>query len=430
MKIMKESINVAIAGLGVVGGGVYDILTKQNDLLNKRSKKAINLVAAGSRSKKDFVDESKVKYYDDVLDIADDKNVDVVIETIGGDTTAYELCKKSLKNGKHFVTANKAMIAIHGQELSDLASRHNVALYFEAAVAGAIPVLKSLKEGLVANEVSKIYGILNGTCNYILTKMEDDNLDFDVALKQAQELGYAEADPTFDIENIDSAHKLAILASIAKNSEVDFDSLYIEGITKITIDDIRFANEFGYKIKSLGIFENLGENKIKQSVYPALINKNNQIAAVDDSYNAILSLGDNAEWNFQVGRGAGAKPTASAVVADVLDISNNNNRYPFGADVKDLKSVATIDIKERVGRAYLRFVVDKNFAKDEEFLSKIFKNPGIVEESIIKEFDDAKLIYALKISKVLENEINETLNNIDQFQQISDVNLIRIEDIS
>ncbi len=426
---MKETLNIAIAGLGVVGGGVYDILTKEVDMLNKRSKKNIKLVGVASRSKKDFVDEDNIKYHDNVLDLANDNDIDIIVETIGGDGIAYELCKKSLKNGKHFVTANKAMIALRGSELADLASRNNVALCFESAVAGAIPILKSLKEGLAANQVNKLYGILNGTCNYILTKMEDDNLAFDVALKQAQELGYAEADPAFDIGNIDAAHKLAILAAIAKNSELDFEALHIEGITKVSIDDIRFAAEFGYKIKSLGIFEDVGENKIKQSVYPALIKKEEKIAMVDDSYNAILSLGNNSEWNFQVGRGAGAKPTASAVVADILDISNSRDSFPFGCDIKDLKSIKTAQISERVGRYYLRFNVEKNFAKDEEFLGKIFSKPEIVEQSIIKEFNEETLIYALKISEIEESEINQTLSKIDGFQQISDVNLIRIEDI-
>lgn len=425
---MKKNLNIAIAGLGVVGSGVYDILTKQVEMLNKRSKRSINLVAAGSRTKKDFIDENKIKYYDNVLDLANDDNVDLVVELIGGDTIAYELCKNSLKNGKHFVTANKAMIAKHGLELAELASRHNVSLQFEAAVAGSIPILKSLREGLVANKISKLYGILNGTCNYILTKMEEEDFTFDVALKQAQELGYAEADPTFDIENIDSAHKLAILAAIAKNSELDFDSLYIEGITKISIEDIRFADEFGYKIKSLGIFTDLEENKIQQSVYPALIKKDHNIAVVNDSYNAILSLGDNCEWSFQVGRGAGSKPTASAVVADILDISNDVNRYPFSCDVKDLKAVTTIGIEQRVGGYYLRFFVEQDFAKNSDFLSKIFKDNEIIEKSIIKEYEEGKLIYALKITNSSEKEINVILDNISNVGKISDVNLIRIED--
>ncbi len=432
---MKKTLNIAIAGLGVVGSGVYEILTKEIALINKRSRKNIKLVAVASRTRKDFVDEKTIKYHDNILDLAEDKNIDVIVETIGGQTIAYELCKKALKNGKHFITANKAMIANYGVELADLAGRNNVSLRFEASVGGAIPILKSLKEGLVANKISKIYGILNGTCNYILTKMEKDNLEFNVALKQAQDLGYAESDPAFDIENTDSAHKLAILVAIAKNSELDFKSLYIEGITKISINDIIFAGEFGYKIKSLGIFEDISENEIRQSVYPALIKKREKLATVDDSYNAILSFGNNCEWNFQVGRGAGSKPTASAVVADIVDIANGGaDTFPFGCEVKDLKLVKTVSIDKRVGEYYLRFHVEKTFAKDNGFLRKIFANTAIIEQSIIKEIDSENLIYALKLSSIKESEVNEILAKLDNFtsvnNSINNVNLIRIENFS
>jgi len=427
---MKKTLNVAIAGLGVVGSGVYEILIEEIDLINKRSRQNIKLIGVASRSKKDFVDRKKVKYFDNILDLVDAQEVDVIVETIGGEDVAYELCKQALKNGKHFVTANKAMIANHGMELADLASRNNVSLCFEAAVAGSIPILKSLKEGLVANKISKIYGILNGTCNYILSKMEEDNLDFKVALKQAQDLGYAEADPAFDIENTDSAHKLAILASIAKNSEVDFKALHIEGITKISINDIRFAGEFGYKIKSLGIFEDISENEIRQSVYPALIKKGEKLATVGDSYNAILSYGNNCKWNFQVGRGAGSRPTASAVVADIVDIANGSNPFPFGCDVKDLKIVKTIGLQEREGAYYLRFNIQKSFAQNKEFLNKIFSDISIIEQSIIKEIDADNFIYALKLAKIKETQVNEILANIDNLGQITDVNLIRIEDFN
>lgn len=426
---MTKTLNVAIAGLGIVGGGVYEILSKESNLLNKRSKKEIKLVAVASRSSKDFVDKSKVKIYQNALDLADDKEIDVIVETIGGDGIAYELCKKALNNGKHFVTANKAMLAKYGVELAKIAEKNNVALAFEASVAGSIPILKSLKEGLAANEIKKIYGIVNGTCNYILTKMEEDNLDFSIALKQAQDLGYAEADPTFDIENIDSAHKLTILSAIAKNCQPDFNSLYIEGITKISIDDIRFALEFGYKIKSLVSFENFG-NKIRQFVYPALVKKTSKIANVNDSYNAILTLASNAEWNFQVGRGAGSKPTASAVVADIIDIANDRYNFAFGVRSEELKIVESIKIEDRVGEYYLRFLVDKDYAKNSDFIIKLFNNPSIIEQSIVKENDQGKLIYALKIGNIEEKSMKLALSDLENTSQITSINLIRIEDFS
>lgn len=427
---MKQELNIAIAGLGIVGGGVYEILNKEIDLLNKRSKTKINLVAVSSRTKKDFVDGAKVKFYQNSLDLADDKNIDIIVETIGGaEGIALDLCKKSLQNKKHYVTANKAMIAAHGVELAKLAEKNNVALCFEASVAGAIPVIKTLKEGLSANKISKIYAILNGTCNYILTKMETDQASFADALKEAQKLGYAEADPTFDIEGIDTAHKIAILSSIAKNSGVKLDKMHIEGITKISLSDIKFAEEFGYKIKLLGVFEDLGADKIKQAVYPCLISARQNIARVNDSFNAILSLGNNANWNLQVGRGAGSKTTASAIVADIIDIANSRFSYAFGAKADALNDIQIADINERVGRYYIRFYINKEFAKNSDFIKNIFGEKDVIEQTIIEEIDEDKLVYALTTNPVNEAEIISQINKLAASKQFDDVNLIRIEEI-
>ena len=429
LKPIMKQINIAIAGLGIVGSGVYEILTKQIDLLNKRSKNKINLMAVSSRSTKDFVDVSKIKFYQNPLDLADDKNTDVIVETIGGaDGVALELCKKSLQNKKHYITANKAMIATHGLELLKLAEQNNVALVFEASVAGAIPVIKTLKEGLAANQISKIYAILNGTCNYILTKMEDDEASFDDALKQAQKLGYAEADPTFDIEGVDTAHKIAILSAIAKNSVVTLDKMHIEGITKISLFDIKSAKEFGYKIKLFGVFEDLGNGQIKQAVYPCLISCKQNIANVGDSFNAILSLGNNCDWNLQVGRGAGSKTTASAIVADIIDIANDRFSTPFGVDSGQLSTVEIADVGAREGGYYLRFVAEKQFAKESGFIKNIFAD-NLLEQTTIEEIDEDKIIYGLKIVKISEQEINSCVQKITAHQQISQLNLIRIEEI-
>ncbi len=426
-QINVAKLNVGLAGLGIVGGGVYEILTKQIDLLNKRSKTQINLVAVSSRSKKDFIDESKIKFYANSLDLADDENIDVIVETIGGaDGIAFELCKKSLKNKKHFITANKAMIATHGLELAKLAEANNVALNFEASVAGAIPVLKSIREGLAANQITKIYGILNGTCNYILTKMEEDEASFADALKQAQKLGYAEADPTFDIEGIDTAHKIAILAAIAKNSAVTLETMHIEGITKISLFDIKFAKEFGYKIKLLGSFEDLGNNKINQAVYPCLIAKKHNITNVNDSFNAIFSLGNNCDWNLQVGRGAGSKTTASAVVADIIDIANNRFSFAFGVPAQDLSEVKIADIKQRNGEYYLRFTVDKTLAQNNSFIKDIFAGKEVVKQVSVEEIDEARVIYGLITKPILEEEMMVYLDKINSNGQVSDVNWVRI----
>ncbi len=424
-------LNIAVAGLGIVGSGVYEILTKQIDLLNKRSKIKINLVAVSSRTKKDFVDESKVKFYTNSLDLADDKNIDVIIETIGGsEGIALELCKKSLKNKKHFVTANKAMIATHGLALAKLAEENNVALNFEASVAGAIPVLKTIKEGLASNQISKIYAILNGTCNYILTKMEEDEASFADALKQAQNLGYAEADPTFDIEGVDTAHKIAILAALAKNSVVKLDGMHIEGITKISLFDIKFAKEFGYKIKLLGVFEDLGGNKIKQAVYPCLVSCKQNLSSVNDSFNAILSWGNNCDWNLQVGRGAGSKTTASAIVADVIDIANDRFSAAFGVQSQDLSAVNIVDIKQGGGGYYLRFTANKTAAQNADFIKNIFGEKEVIKQTTVEEIDENKVIYGLITKQIKEEEMLTYLDKINSNQQISDINWIRIVEVN
>ena len=426
-KSQMKQINVAIAGLGIVGGGVYEILSNQIDLINKRSIDKINLVAVSSRTKKDFIDETKVKFYANPLDLVDDKNIDVIIETIGGaDGVAFDLCQKSLKNKKHFITANKAMIATHGLKLAKLAEENDVALAFEASVAGAIPTIKTIKEGLAANQISKIYAILNGTCNYILSKMEIDEASFADALKQAQDLGYAEADPTFDIEGVDTAHKIAILAAIAKNSIVKLEGMHIEGITKISLADIKFAKEFGYKIKLLGIFEDLGEGNIKQEVYPCLVDEKSIIANVGDSFNCIATLTDNANWNWQIGRGAGSKTTASAIVADIIDIANHRSAMPFGACVERLNKIEIADIKTRVGVYYLRFVAEKTFAQESNFIKNIFGD-DLLEQTIIEEIDETQIIYGLKTAKIREEQINSCIKKLENHQQISQLNLIRID---
>ncbi|MFT6332256.1 MAG: homoserine dehydrogenase [Lentimonas sp.] len=423
---MKQ-INIAIAGLGVVGGGVYEILTKQNELLNKRSSSKINLSAVSSRSKKDFVDESKVKFYENALDLASDENIDVIIETIGGDSgIALDLCKAALKSKKHFITANKAMIATHGLELAKLAEENGVNLAFEAAVAGSIPCVKTVKEGLVGNEIKKIYAILNGTANFILTKMEDDEADFSDALKEAQELGYAEADPTFDIEGMDSAHKIVILAALAKNSVVKLKEMHIEGITKISLFDIKCAAQLGYKIKLLGVFEDLGAGNINQAVYPCLVDQKNVIASVGDSFNCVATLNDNADLNFQIGRGAGSKPTASAIVADVLDVSNGRFSEAFGSKVKDLIEIKIADLSDRSGSYYLRFVAEKEFAKESDFILSVFEGETL-EQTIVEDLED-KIIYGIKTSTISEEKANSLVKKLESLKEVDQINLIRIEE--
>ena len=417
---MTKTINIAIAGLGVVGKGVYEILTQNADILAKRAGD-YKVVAASARSKKDFLG-SDVEFYQNALDLAGLENVDVIIELIGGDSgIAYELCKNALKNGKHFVTANKAMIAKHGVELSKLAEENNCALLFEAAVAGAIPVLKSIKEQFIGNKISKIAAILNGTCNYILTKMEKTGDSFADILKQAQELGYAEADPTFDIEGIDTAHKLAILASLAKNSKVDFDALSIEGITKITIDDIKFADELGYKIKLLGVYEDFGD-QISQNVYPALVRKDRLIAQVDDSFNAVLSYGDGFDESLLVGRGAGSKPTASAVVGDIFDIVDNRYSRAFTSKADDLIKVKTRSIDEFKGDFYFRFKIKSDLIANGG-LSDIF---GSDFDNFISKDDEGDVLFGLIAKGVDKDKLGFICCGLKKLDGLENLYFMRI----
>lgn len=418
---MSKEIKIAIAGLGTIGGGVYKILINEIEQINKRCKNPLKLIAVSNLTKPDFYQDSDAKFYNNCLDLVNNDEVDVIIELIGGsDGISYKLAKAALEAKKHYITANKALIAKHGNELSKIAEVNEVYLNFEAAVAGGIPAIKNLREGLSANKIEKIIAILNGTCNFILTKMEKENLPFNEVLKEAQELGYAEADPTFDIEGIDTAHKLVILSAIAQNNKIDFDNISIEGITEITIDDINFAKEFGYKIKLVGIFEDLNNGQIMQNTYPALVPAGSHIGPIDDSYNALLIKGNNSDWNLSVGRGAGEFPTASAVIADVIDIANDRYTHPLGAKNSDLGVSNITDLSSRVGKYYLRFIADNN----PDFIKSQFKD-DIIENFTAKE-DGDKIIYGVFTKSIAEKEI---LSLKEKFVNDNNFIFIRIENI-
>ena len=304
---MSEALNVAVAGLGTVGGGIVRILHENASLLARRSGREVKLAAvADPRRRDDLADCVKgVTWLDDALALVDDPNIHVIVETIGGsDGFAKKLCEAALKNGKSIVTANKALIAHHGMALARIAEQSGATLAFEAAVAGGIPIIKSIREGLAANTISKVYGILNGTCNYILTEMRQTGRDFDVVLAEAQEKGYAEADPTFDIDGIDTAHKLAILSSLSFGCEIDFDAVHIEGIRSISATDIQYADELGYRIKLLGI-ASLSEQGLVQRVHPCMVPLAASIAPIEGVFNAVVAEGDFVDTVMQVGRGAG-----------------------------------------------------------------------------------------------------------------------------
>lgn len=419
-----KKLNVALVGLGVVGKSVYEILINQNDLISKRCAGKIQLKKVSARSKKDFVDHEKVEFVENILDLANDENIDVIIEVAGGESeNILNLWRQSLKNGKKIITANKALLANHGFELAKLAQENGGYIAYEAAVAGAIPIVKIFKEALSANKIEAFYGILNGTSNYILTKMKEENIDFKVALKQAQDAGYAEVDPTFDVEGIDAGHKLAILSAIASSSKLNFDKQYMEGISKITIDDINFADEIGYKIKLLAIFKNL-KNSNQQTIYPALIKKNQHIAMVDDSFNAIFSKNSNAGDNFVVGRGAGGFQTASAVVSDLIDVANDRFSFEFQIQAQDLQNVEIQDISQRFGKYFVKFTIENSSEKNQ--IIKEFAQNIKAEKSHFVRKENDEMICVLTSENLVESEFIKYFKNLDAKEK----SFIRIEEIS
>ena len=423
-----KKIKIGIAGLGTVGRGVYEILQNQKDLLALRTNCEFEVVAVASRSKKDFVD-SKIKFYSNILDLAQDQNVDVVVELMGGYDVAKDLIHSSLKNNKKVVTANKALLAERGKEILNWVDKYRGSIGFEASVAGANPIIKAFKEGFVANEISEIYAILNGTCNFILTKMKNEKQDYKIALQEAQELGFAEADPRFDVEGNDTAHKIVLLSAIARSSLPNYAQTYIEGINKISIDDINLADELGYKIKLLAVYKNLGD-EVQQSVYPALIKNSEKIAQIDGSYNAVLSKGSNFEYNLMVGRGAGGKPTGSAVVADIVDIAcERNNSFLFNAESINLKETNIINIKKRCGQYFIVFNFDKNNLSKGNVVEQIFANRINPKQVVFKQQnEDNKDIFvgAILTENHVEKDIIDAIAMVDK-TLIDSIKFIRVE---
>lgn len=330
----KESISVGIIGLGTVGTGTVRILLNNNDIIQERTGLDIRLKRIADL---DIKRDRGISIPEGILttdanDILEDRDIDIVVELIGGIHPAKEFILRAINNGKHVVTANKALLATEGNEIFLEAEKKGVFVGFEASVAGGIPIIKVMQEGLVANRILNIYGIINGTSNYILTKMTEGGKDFSIALREAQELGYAEADPTFDIEGIDSAHKLTILSSLAYGIPLSYSEVYREGITRITPQDIDFAKELGYKIKLLAITKS-ADGEIEMRVHPTMIPNDYMISKVDGVFNAVYVEGDAVGSTLYYGRGAGDMPTGSAVIADIVDIGKkvrtNKGRYSF-----------------------------------------------------------------------------------------------------
>jgi homoserine dehydrogenase len=336
---MSNALRLGIAGLGTVGTGVLDILAGHECLVASRAGRPISVtaVSARSRSKDRGHDLSRLAWFDDPVALARSDKIDVFIELMGGEgDPAKAAVEAALSAGKPVITANKALLAHHGAGLARLAEAKGVALNFEAAVAGGIPIIKTLREGLAGNRVTKLFGIMNGTCNYILTKMANEGRSFSDVLGEAQKLGYAEADPTFDVGGFDTAHKLAVLTSLAFGTEVNLSAISIEGIESITLDDIRNASDLGYKIKLLGVAV-AHDSGIEQRVHPTLLPKGAPVSDTDGVFNAVVVKGDFVGDLMLEGRGAGSHPTASAVMADVIDVARGNARPTFGVPAAELK---------------------------------------------------------------------------------------------
>jgi len=358
----RQRAGVGLCGLGTVGGGVVTLLDRHTQELSSRCGLALELVHIGARRDNPSCDTSRYKVSRDIFDVVSDPDVDILVELIGGTTTAFDLVQGALNAGKHVVTANKALMAARGNELAALAEENGVALRYEAAVAGGIPIIKTLRESLAANAIQSVAGIINGTGNFILTEMAKAGRDFEDVLAEAQALGYAEADPTFDIDGTDAAHKLVILATLAFGIPLNSEGPFTEGINSVAPEDLRFAAELGYVIKHLGIATRAGE-RVDLRVHPTLIPVDKQIATVDGVLNTVMIRSDGVGELVLVGPGAGALPTASAVCGDVADVAQHMARgigdsLPvLGQPVSELQELATVPRGEVESEWYLRMVV-------------------------------------------------------------------------
>ena len=356
---MIPVLRIGIAGLGTVGGGVLRLLQARAELLAQRSGRRIVVaaVSARDRHRDRGVPLDGVRWYDDAVALAADPEVDVVVELIGGaNGIAKAVCETAIAQGKPVVTANKALLAVHGPDLANRAEEAGVALAFEAAVAGGIPAIKGLREGLAGNRIDGVFGILNGTCNYILTEMRTTGREFAEVLAEAQKLGYAEADPSFDVDGVDAAHKLAVLAALAFNARVEFDDLHIEGIRQVSALDIAYAQELGYRIKLLGIARRTDEG-LSLRVHPCMVAEASPIAHVEGVFNAVVAQGDFVGQVMMTGRGAGAGPTASAVVADLVDLARGLKVPTLGIPAARLERARVAPMDHRRGAYYLRLMV-------------------------------------------------------------------------
>lgn len=433
-----KTVKIGICGLGTVGSGTFNVIARNQAEINARAGCNIEITQIGARRDNPAADTSKANVTRDIFEVVSNPEVDIVVELIGGTTVAKELVLKAIENGKHVVTANKALIAEFGNEIFEKAAEKGVAVAYEAAVAGGIPIIRALREGLAANKIEWLAGIINGTGNFILTEMRDKGRTFEDVLAEAQALGYAEADPTFDVEGIDAAHKLVILASLAFGMPLQFDKVYCEGITQIAPEDVTYASELGYRIKHLGIARQ-HDTGVELRVHPTFIPERRLIANVDGVDNAVLVKGDAVGSTMYYGPGAGSEPTASSVIADVVNLArmlsaSQENRVPaLGFVRKSLQDFPVLPMGDIETGYYLRLnAIDKPGVLSR--VTQILSDSGISIEALIQKEpreDQVEVPVIVLTNRVLEKNMNDAIVKIEGLETVvGKVVRIRVESLA
>ena len=423
---MEQAVRkIALLGMGTVGGGVYETIEKQKEEMPFKIGAALEVVKVLVRNKAKYADRIPAEKLTDVWeDVIGDDSIDIVVEVMGGIEPARTYIKAALEKGKHVVTANKDLMAMHGHELLELAGEHHCDLLFEAAVAGGIPIIRPLKQCLAGNNITEIMGIINGTTNFILTKMKEDGMDFGEALQLATDLGYAEADPTADIEGYDAGRKLAIMASIAFHTSVTFDDVFTEGITKITAKDMRYAKEMGCSIKLLGIAKNT-ETGIEVKVHPTMIPENHPLAAVNDSFNAVFVHGDAVDDAMFYGRGAGALPTGSAVVGDIMDVARNMLFHCNGRiGCSCYKNLPIKQIGDTTSRYYIRMRLEDRAGTLAAMAGVFAENDASIAILLQKETieNDAEIVVVTH--EVAEKKFMDAIKKFSSMEMVKEISSI------
>jgi len=418
-----------------VGSGTFNVLNRNAQSINARAQAELEVIHIGARRDNPACDIGEIRVSRDIFDVAKDPEVQILVELIGGTSVAKELVEEALRNGKHVVTANKALVAEFGNELFALAEQNNVVIRYEAAVAGGIPIIKALREGLAGNRIEWLAGIINGTGNFILSEMREKGRDFADVLTEAQELGYAEADPTFDVEGIDAAHKLVILASLAFGMPLQFSSVYTEGITRLTTQDVEYAEELGYRIKHLGVAKHSADG-VELRVHPTLIPEGRLLANVNGVKNAVLVEGDAVGPTLYYGAGAGAEPTASAVVADIVDLARELSagqscRVPaLGVATADLKTLPVLPMEQVITPWYLRIIAEDKPGVLSSIAS-IFSDHGISMEALIQKppaEGETRVPLIVLTSRASQGSMDVAVATIEALESISgEVARIRVE---